>query len=66
LGVGNQPRRSFVSRIKDEKRNEDLDESMVCRTASLRLYWRFRCNIVADDHRSSATILQLNLNNIPF
>jgi hypothetical protein len=28
---------------------------------SSRFYWRLYCNIVADDHRSSATIFQYNL-----
>jgi hypothetical protein len=31
------------------------------RFLQVRLYWRFHCNSVADDHRSSATELQWNL-----
>jgi hypothetical protein len=38
-----------------------LREALQVRALHWRLYWRFCCNIVAEDLRSSATILQQNL-----
>jgi hypothetical protein len=46
---------------EEESKPADQSGSQRINRLSFRLYWRFNGNTVADDHRSSATVLPLNL-----